>query len=173
MSHLDEAKFEAAIAGCARCGRKAFEVFAYLDRHVTVMLAQSQNDGRWTHDNAKLFDGVFRILCLGCQAMAYESLDCPRCHRPNALNDALGAKSRLVVPSRCPSCKGTELTLTCFAPATVRAVEHQRAAPAPTAVYGEVGNHVAHIACLGCDWVQAAEGCPICGGPGPLRARPA
>src|SRR5215211_2054761 len=107
MSQLDEAKFEAAIAGCKACDRKAFEVSAYLDRQVTVMLAQSNNDGRWTHEPAQFFDGIYRVQCLGCRAMAYDSPDCPRCHRAGALADALTASTRLAPPSRCPSCKGT------------------------------------------------------------------
>lgn len=172
MGQLDETKFEAAIAGCAKCDFKAFEVSTYLDRQVTVMVAQSQNDGRWTYTPEHFFDGVFRIQCLGCKTMAYDSPDCPRCHRPGGLADALAKSSRLVVPQRCPSCKGGEMQLDTFAPAAVKAVEHQRAAPAPTALFGEDGYHVAHVACVTCEWAQTAEGCPLCGGTGPLRARP-
>lgn len=164
MSKLDEAKFEAAIAGCSKCAFKAFEVSAYLDRQVTVMLAQSQNDGRWTHDNAKFLDGVFRIQCLGCKTMAYESLDCPRCNRAGALADAVEHATRLVAPTRCPECKGTEMTLACYAPAHVKAVEHQRAAPTPLALFGDVGYHVATISCVTCEWTTVAPGCPLCGG---------
>ncbi|MEJ7602196.1 MAG: hypothetical protein WKG01_30140 [Kofleriaceae bacterium] len=69
MSQLDEQKFEAAIAGCTKCDFKAFEVSAYLDRQVTVRIAQSNNDGRWSHDAANLVDGVFRIQP-GCRTMA-------------------------------------------------------------------------------------------------------
>lgn len=172
MSQLDETKFEAAIAGCAKCDFKAFEVSAYLDRQVTVMVAQSANDGRWTYDADKFYDGVFRIQCLGCRTMAYDSSDCPRCHRANGLGDALEANTRLAVPTRCPECKTTEMQLTSFAPATVKAVERRRAAPTPTALFGDQGYHVAHVACVACNWASAAEGCPLCGGPGPLRARP-
>jgi hypothetical protein len=172
MGQLDEQKFEAAIAACSNCDYKAFEVSAYLDRTVTVMLAQSQHDGRWIHDEAKFYDGVFRIRCLGCKTLAFDATACPRCHRANGLADALGATTRLAVPSRCPECKGAEVTLITFAPATVKAAEHQRAVPAPAALLGDAGYHVAHVACETCHWVAAAEGCPICGGPGPLRARP-
>jgi hypothetical protein len=172
MSQLDETKFEAAISGCAKCDFKAFEVSAYLDRQVTVMVAQSANDGRWAYEPEQFFDGVFRIQCLGCKTMAYDSPDCPRCHRANGLADALGASTRLVVPTRCPECKTTEMTLSSFAPATVKAVEHQRAAPAPKALFGDEGYHVANIACVTCNWSASAQGCPLCGGPGPLRARP-
>lgn len=172
MSQLDVAKFEAAIAGCTKCDFKAFAVSTYLDRQVTVMLAQSSHDGHWTHDEAQLVDGVFRIQCLGCKTLAYDSPACPRCHRENGLADAVGTSSRLVVPSRCPDCKGTEMQLTSFAPATVKAVEEQRAAPTPTALFGDVGYHVAHIACVTCEWTRVADGCPLCGGAGPLRTRP-
>jgi hypothetical protein len=172
MSELDPAKFEAAIAGCTKCDFKAFEVSAYLDRKLTVMVAQSANDGHWAYDDAKFVDGVFRIQCLGCKTMAYDSPACPRCHRANGLADALGATTRLVIPSRCPKCKCTEMQITAFAPAMVKAVEHQRAAPTQKALLGDAGYHVAHIACVTCEWVQVAEGCPLCGGAGPLRVRP-
>jgi hypothetical protein len=171
MGQLDEHKFEAAIAGCTKCDFKAFEVSAYLDRQVSVLAAKSQNNGQWAYDEAKFFDGVFRIQCLGCQTMAFDSPDCPRCHRAGGLADT-SAASRLVAPMRCPACQAAELKLSCFAPAMVKAVEHQRAAPTPTALFGDDGYHVAHIACETCEWQQTAEGCPICGASGPLRARP-
>lgn len=172
MGQLDEARFEAAIAGCTSCDRKAFEVSAYLDRELTVMLGKSNNDGRWAHDAAKFFDGVYRVQCLGCRTMAHDTTDCPRCHRPNALADALDASTRLLVPTLCPACRGTEMTLVTFAPARVKAVEHQRAAPTAAALFGDVGYHVAQVACVTCDWTKVAEGCPLCAAPGPLRARP-
>jgi hypothetical protein len=172
VGQLDEAKFDAAIAGCAKCDFKAFEVSAYLDREVTVMLGKSNNDGRWAHDAAKFFDGVYRIQCLGCRTMAHDSADCPCCHRASGLADALDASSRLVVPTVCSQCRGTEMKLTTFAPARVKAVEHQRAAPTPSALLGDTGYHVATIACVACNWSKTSDSCPLCAGPGPLRARP-
>ena len=85
---------------------------------------------------------------------------------------ASGVMSRLATPKRCPECKGTELTITGFAPALVRTGAAKRPSPTPTALFGEPGFHVAHVLCDGCDWVALAEGCPLCGGPGPLRERP-
>jgi hypothetical protein len=171
MGKLDEAAFEKLIAGCA-CGARAFEVQSYIDRAVTVMLGERNDDGRWVHDGEKFIDGVYRLKCLACGAVPFASDDCPRCHRAGGLRDALGAMSRLAAPKRCPSCKGTELSAVGFAPATVRTGAATRPSPAPTALLGEPGFHVAQLACDGCDWVAVAEGCPLCGGPGPLRARP-
>ena len=172
MGQLDEAKFDAAIAGCTKCDFKAFEVSAYLDRQLTVMVAQSTNNGQWAHDNAKFFDGVYTIECLGCKTLAFDTKDCPRCHRTGGLADALDASTRLVVPQRCPECQGGELTLDTFAPGTVKAVEQQRAVPMAIALFGDKGYHVAHMACVTCEWTKTAEGCPLCGGTGPLRTRP-
>jgi hypothetical protein len=172
MGNLDEASFERSIAGCAKCQRTAFEVASYIDRQISVMLGERNDDGKWTHDGEKFIDGVYRIRCIGCGDEPYTTGDCPRCHRPGGLADALGAESRLVVPKRCPSCKGTELTVTGFAPATVRTGEAQKPTPTPTALYGDPGFHVAHVMCDSCDWVAVAEGCPLCGGAGPLRTRP-
>lgn len=172
MGHLDEKQFEAAIAGCSKCDHRSFEVSSYIDRQVSIMLGDANDDGRWAHDGEKFIDGVFRIRCLNCSTEAFSSTDCPRCHRAGGLADALDTPSRLTVPKRCPSCKGTELQIAGFAPATVRTGQGRPAAPTPTALYGDDGFHVSVALCDGCDWVQAADGCPLCGGPGPLRARP-
>jgi hypothetical protein len=172
MGQLDEKAFEQAIERCAKCESRSFEVSSYIDRRLSVMLAGANDDGRWVHDGEKFIDGVFRIRCLACSADAFASDDCPRCHRAGAVAEALVAESRVAVPKRCPGCKGTELTITGFAPATVRTGAGRPAAPKPVALFGAPGFHIALVACDGCDWVAAADGCPICAGPGPLRDRP-
>ncbi|HUJ61283.1 MAG TPA: hypothetical protein VLX92_22420 [Kofleriaceae bacterium] len=172
MGKLDERTFADAIAACRKCGTKAFEVASYIDRTITVMLGERNDDGRWTHDGEKFIDGVYRVRCLACGEIAFASDDCPRCHRAGGLRDALGAMSRLAIAKRCPTCRGTEITVVGFAPAIVRTGAAKTASPTPTALYGDPGFHVAHAMCDGCDWVAVAEGCPLCGGPGPLRARP-
>jgi hypothetical protein len=172
MSRLDETKYATAIAGCARCDAKAFEVNSYIDRELIVMLAAPNQDGRWTHDHAKLIDGTYRVRCMACSTDAYTSDDCPRCHRARGLTDALQQAARLPVSQRCPSCKGTELTLHTLVPARVRTGEGRTTAPTPIAQYGGLGHHIAGIVCEGCDWVAVPDGCPLCGGPGPLRDRP-
>ena len=172
MGALDEAAFETLIAGCTKCDAKAFEVSSYIDRQISVMLGERNDDGRWTHDNAKLIDGVYRAECIRCRDVAHDATACPRCHREDGLADVLATENRLAVPRRCPSCKGTEMTIHGFAPATVRTGEGQRPSPTPTAQLGDPGFHVAQVLCDGCDWVAVAEGCPLCGGPGPLRERP-
>jgi hypothetical protein len=172
MGNLDEKQFAQAIAGCTKCDRKAFEVSSYIDRQVSVMVGEANDDGRWTHDGEKFIDGTYRIRCIGCGDTPYASTDCPRCHRANGLADALDVPSRIAVPKRCPSCKGMELLVTGFAPAMVRTGEGRQASPTPTALFGDAGFHVAAIMCDGCDWVLAEATCPLCGGPGPLRVRP-
>lgn len=172
MGNLDEKTFETTIARCTKCDGKALEVFSYIDRQITVMLGERNDDGRWAHDGEKFIDGVYRIKCIACSNEQYSTSDCPRCHRAGGLADVIGKPSRLAVPRRCPSCKGTELTLTGLAPATVRTGENQKPSPRPTALFGDPGFHVAQIICDGCDWVALAEGCPLCAGPGPLRKRP-
>ena len=171
MGKLDEPAFEKVIAACT-CGASAFEVRSYLDRQLTVMLGEANDDGRWTHDGEKFIDGVYRVTCIACRTDAFTTEDCPRCHRAGGLADVIDATSRLAVPKRCPECKGTELTITGFAPSLVRTGAANRASPKPTALLGDAGFHIAHVLCDGCDWVALAEGCPLCGGPGPLRERP-
>jgi hypothetical protein len=173
MGHLDEQTFKQAIDHCTKCEAKAFEVLSYLDRQLSVMLAEPNQDGRWTHDGEKFIDGVYRIRCIACRQDAYSSEDCPRCHRSNGLADAAHASPRLVVPKRCPTCRGTELTVIAFVPARVRTNEGRpSAAPVAIVGFGEPGFQITGIMCDGCDWVAVSEGCPLCGGPGPLRERP-
>lgn len=172
MGQLDEKQFAQAIAGCTKCDAKAFEVNSYIDRELTVMLAEPSQDGRWTHDGEKFIDGVYRIKCLSCSESAFSTEDCPRCHRAGGLADAIGVTSRLTVPKRCPTCKGTELNVKAFVPARVRTGEGRPGAPTATAAFGEAGFHLAELTCDGCDWVATSDGCPLCGGPGPLRDRP-
>jgi hypothetical protein len=172
MGQLDEAAFAQKIAACTKCDAKAFEVSTYIDRQTSVMLGERNDDGRWTHDGEKFIDGVYRIKCIRCSDLSFTSDDCPRCHRADAMKDIADRPSRLGVPKRCPTCKGTEMTVIGFAPATVRTGEGQRPQPTALALFGDDGFHVAHVMCDGCDWVSLAEGCPLCGGPGPLRQRP-
>jgi hypothetical protein len=169
---LDAQQLATVIAGCSKSDRTAFEVTSNIDRQVSVMVAQPNDDGRWTHDGEKFIDGVFEIRCINCNDQAYASTDCPRCHRANGLADAIDTASRLTVPTRCPGCRGTELLVAGFAPARVRTGEGRPPSPTPIALFGDDGFHIAAISCDGCDWVQLADGCPLCGGPGPLRPRP-
>jgi hypothetical protein len=173
MGHLDEASFEAAIAACAKCGGRTFEVSTYLDRTQSLMLADANDDGRWAHDGEKFIDGVYRVQCMNCRTDAFASDDCPRCHAPDALEaNIVGAMTRLAVPQRCPSCRGTETSIVGFARATVKVGEGRPSQPTPVTLFGDPGFHVVAVACDSCDWAQVAEGCPLCGNRAPLRARP-
>lgn len=174
MGHLDEKSFEALIKSCKNCELAAFEVSSYIDRHQELMLADANGSGRWAHDGEKFIDGVYKITCMSCRTAVYETQDCVRCHRPGGMADVLNTMSRLTVPQRCPTCRGTETSIVGFAPATVRTGEGpSRAAPTPTALFGDPGFHIVAIACDSCDWARVAEGCPLCGSQAsPLRQRP-
>jgi len=172
VGHLDETSFAATLAACAGCGGKAFEITSYIDRQISVMLGDPNDDGRWGHDGEKLIDGTTRIVCLGCKRVAYEHDDCPRCHAAGGLALAAGP-SRLAVPKRCPSCDGMELTVIGLTPATVRTAAGSRPTqPSAAALLGEDGFHVMALACDDCDWVAVSDPCPLCGAPPPLRPRP-
>ncbi len=172
MGQLDEAGFAAAIAGCAGCGGTGFEITTYIDRQVSVMLGDPNDDGRWTYDGEKLIDGVSRITCLGCRRVGFSSDACPRCHAPGGLALA-AAPSRLAVPPRCPACRGTELTVIGMAPAMVRTTAGTRPPPpTPSALLGDDGFHVMAMACDDCEWATVTDPCPLCGAPAPLRERP-
>jgi hypothetical protein len=172
MSHLDEARFTAAIAPCSACGGQAYAIETYLDRYHACMLGDANDDGKWAHDGEKFIDGITRIACAGCGRVAYASDDCPRCHAPGAAPAIRTATSRLTPPKRCPRCGGTECGVLGLTPAAVTSTPGQPPRPRPVALLGEPGFHVVAIGCDDCDWAIAAEGCPLCGAPGPLRPRP-
>ena len=172
MGKLDERAFGAIVAGCKGCEGKVFEVGTFIDRALAVMLGAPQSDGRWIHDGHKFIDGVYRIQCVRCRGEAFSRTECRRCHRVHGLVQAMEKPSRLAVPQRCPSCRGLEFAVTALAPAVVRVGEGRPAAPTATAHFGGAGFHVVQITCETCEWISVAEGCPLCGGPGPLRARP-
>src|SRR3954471_24254435 len=100
---LDEATYRTTIAGCTKCDRKAFEGSTYLPREQFVMLAEPTQDGRWTHDDAALIAGIYKIRCLGCGDLAFVRDDCPHCERVGGLATAIAATPRLPVPKMCPS----------------------------------------------------------------------
>ena len=172
MGQLDERSFAGHLAACPGCAGSVFEVASYLDRKVSVMLADANDDGVWAHDGEKFVDGTYRITCAGCRTVVFASDDCPRCHAAGTLPASLAATSHLDVWRRCPKCNATECTLIGFAPATVRTGAGKTPVPSPLALFGEPGFHVVAVACDDCDWAMTAPGCPLCEGPGPLRPRP-
>ena len=159
---MDEPTFERTISACERCGGRVFEVASYLDRQVSVMLADPNDDGRWMHDGEQLIASAYRIRCAGCGHDAFSHHNCPRCGHDGALARVLESPARLAVPKRCPSCSSTELLVTGVAPALAR-TGTGRVEPVAQASFGEPGFHVAAILCDGCDWIAAAEGCVLCG----------
>ena len=159
---MDEQAFQRIVAGCARCGGASFEVASYLDRQVSVMLADANDDGRWMHDGEQFIASTYRVRCTGCGDEPFASSECPRCRRAGVLAAVLAAPARLVVPKRCPSCSSTELLVSGVAPAVAR-TGAGKIVPAALAGYGEPGFHIAAILCDGCDWMQVAEGCVLCG----------
>ena len=172
MGQLDEAAFAQHLTACPGCAGAVFDVASYLDRHVAVMLGDANDDGKWVHDGEKFVDGIYRITCAGCQRVVFASDDCPRCHAVGTLPQTLAAESHMPVPKRCPRCDATQVSLIGFAPATVRTGAGKPPTPTPRALFGEPGFHVIAVACDDCDWATTAPGCPLCAGPGPLRARP-
>jgi len=173
MGQLDEPRFEAIVrAGCPACGGQALEIRSFLDRRVDIMLGDPNDDGRWVHDGEKFVDGTYRVTCAKCAHVAFHDDACPRCHAAGGLARALGDASRLQVPKRCASCKGTELIALALIPAKVRYSGGTAALPDPLVELGDAGYHVVAYACESCDAAVVAQACPLCDAPGPLRPRP-
>jgi RNA polymerase subunit RPABC4/transcription elongation factor Spt4 len=173
MGQLDEPRFDAAVRpGCPACGGTTLDIRSFIDRKLSLMLGDPNNDGRWVHDGEKFVDGTYRIACASCAHVVFTDDACPRCHAAGGLGRALGDTSRLTVPKRCPSCKETELVALALIPATVRYSGGTAALPKPLGELGDPGYHVVAYACESCDAAVVAQACPLCDGPGPLRPRP-
>jgi ribosomal protein S27AE len=172
MGRLDEAQFTALLRGCPACGGAGLALHSYIDRKVSVMLGDPDDDGRWAYDGEKFIDGVYRARCTACGALAFDAPECPRCHAADGLARALPSTSRLAVPKRC-ACKSAELLVTALVPALVTTTGAGRPPPPTTTVaLGEPGFHVTQIECTDCGEVTEPAGCPLCDAPGPLRDRP-
>jgi len=173
MGALDQPTFETTIgAGCPTCGGATLEIRSFIDRSLTLMLADPTNAGKWAHDGEKFVDGTYRIACVACARVVFESDLCPRCNAAGGLARALGDPSRLAVPKRCPKCNELELLAVALVPATARSGGGETPKPKPLVDFGDAGYHVVAFGCGSCDHATAAEGCPLCGGAPPLRARP-
>jgi hypothetical protein len=163
MTRLSEARFAELVKACGACGATAFEIRAYLDRKLAVMLGSPDDDGRWAHDGEGFVAGTYRIACTACGAIAFDDASCPRCDEGGGLARALAAPARLAPPKRCPTCKATELMILGLAPAQV-AYRGDRVTPEPLAELGDPGWHVVAIVCDECGPIaQAPDGCALCG----------
>ena len=172
MGQLDETRFDAAVSGCPACGGSALDIHSFIDRRLSIMLGDPNNDGRWVHDGEKFVDGTYRITCASCARVVFTDDACPRCHANGGLARALGDTSRLAIPRRCPACKETELIALALIPASVRYRGGVAALPTPLGDFGDPGYHIVAYACESCDAATVAQSCPLCDAPGPLRPRP-
>ena len=172
MGKLDEKTFAAALAaGCPACGHTVLEIRTFLDRTVEVMLGDPNNAGKWAHDGEKFVDGTYAITCASCKHVAFSDAMCPRCNAPDRLARALGERSRMALPKRCPKCNETELIALAMIPAVAMSGAGTPK-PVPLAEHGDPGYHLVAFACDACDNAVVAQSCPLCDAPGPLRVRP-
>jgi hypothetical protein len=173
VGSLDQPSFEAILqAGCTACGGATLEISSFIDRTVGLMLGDPTDAGRWAHDGEKFVDGTYKIECAACRHVAFASDVCPRCNAAGALAIALATTSRLSPPKRCAKCNELELMAIALVPAIARSGGGETPKPRPLAELGDAGCHVVAYACDACDHAMVAEGCPLCGAPPPLRARP-
>jgi ssDNA-binding Zn-finger/Zn-ribbon topoisomerase 1 len=173
MGQLDQPAFDRLMTtGCTACGHATLAIKSYIDRTVVVMAADPNDAGRWAHDGEKFVDGTFHVECAKCAHVVFDDTDCPRCHAKAGLAKALSGTSTLVVPKRCPKCNELELMAIAFVPALARFGGGETPKPKPLVEFGEPGYHVVAYACDACDNAVVAEGCALCGAPGPLRPRP-
>ena len=174
MGLLDEAGLEAIVgAGCARCGGHRLTFRTYVDGALTLLDGEPVGRPTWLYDGEKFIDGIYAVHCADCKAAIFESDVCPRCHAPGGLARALEATNRWSIPHRCSGCEGEEIRYVALIPARVD-YEGKRADKARTSTeLHEAGFHGLRADCRACGTFAEQSGtCPLCDGPGPLRARP-
>jgi hypothetical protein len=179
MGLLTEAELDRRIqAGCAACGGHKLTFRTYVDGVIPFVDGEPVGRISWIYDGEKFVDGVYAIDCAACGAALFSADVCPRCQAPGGLAVALAAHNRWPVPGGCadPDCGGEEIRYAAFVPARVD-YEGRRSERARTAVEpSDSGFHGFRADCRACGQIVAAwndaDGCPLCRGPGPLRARP-
>lgn len=171
MGLLDEPTFASHLAPCPKCAGTRLQLRAFLDQLVPTMLGDAAGAGRFVHDGEKFVDGTYEITCAGCKHVLFASDACPRCNAPGGLAKALKDETRLPVPRNCPSCEATELAVTGLVDA-VTLHAGGKSTPKAKAELHEPGFHVTLIECDDCGEIAAAEDCPLCAAPAPLRPRP-
>jgi hypothetical protein len=179
MGLLTEAELDRLVeAGCTACGGHRLTFRTYVDGTFPFLAGEPVGRVSWGYDGEKFVDGVYAVGCAGCGAALFAADVCPRCHAPGGLATALSASNGWPIPSGCadPDCGGEEIRYAAFVPARVdyegRRAERARSAVEPS----DPGFHGVRAECRACRQVIAArtddDGCPLCEGPGPLRARP-
>jgi hypothetical protein len=171
---LGESELERLVAaGCAACGSNKLLFRTYVDGALPMMGGEPVGRVTWLYDGEKFVDGVYEVRCGTCDAVSFSAEVCPRCHAPGGLARALATPNDWPVPVSCPSCDDEEVRYVAFIPARV-AYEGKRAEKArDLSEPQENGFHGARVDCRDCGIVAArSDVCPLCGGPGPLRARP-
>jgi hypothetical protein len=174
MGLLDEPGLERLVAaGCAGCGSTRRTFRSYVDGAVPVVGGEPVGRIEWVYDGEKFVDGVYEVSCADCKQRAFSADVCPRCNAPGGLARALGTPNSWPVPAVCPSCDGEEVRYVAFVPALV-GYEGKRAdrARTTTELYDDAF-HGARVDCRTCGTIaERTDDCPLCGAPGPLRARP-
>ena len=160
-------------AGCPKCGSIKLLFRTYVDGLVPLMGGEPIGRVKWVYNGEKFVDGVYRIVCAGCDHEVFAEDACPRCHAPRGLARALETPNGWPVPARCPGCEGEEVRYIAFLPAVVT-YEGKRADKARSATeLHDDGFHGYRVDCRTCGTVsERIDGCPLCDAPGPLRARP-
>jgi hypothetical protein len=179
MGLLTETELDRLVqTGCVACGSHKLTFQTYVDGVVPFVAGEPVARVTWTYDGEKFVDGVYAVDCSGCGTALFAAAVCPRCHSSGGLATALATENRWPVPGGCadPDCGGEEVRYAVFVPARVD-YEGRRAERARTAVEpSDPGFHGFRADCRDCGQVIAAradaDGCPLCDGPGPLRARP-
>jgi len=179
MGLLDEGGLDRLVqAGCAACGGRKLTFRTYVDGTFPFIAGEPVGRPTWAYDGEKFVDGVYAVACTDCGAALFASDVCPRCHAPGGLATALGTENRWPVPRGCadPDCGGEEIRYLAFVPVSISYEGARAERPRGAVEPHDPGFHGTRADCRVCGQTIAArddaEGCPLCAGPGPLRARP-
>jgi len=179
MGLLDENGLDGLVrAGCTACASRQLTFRTYVDGAFPFVAGEPVGRPSWIYDGEKFVDGVYAVDCAGCGATLFSADVCPRCHAPEGLATALSTENGWPVPGGCADadCGGEEVRYHAFVPVSVTYDGERADRPRGTVEPHDPGFHGYRADCRACGQIVAArndaEGCPLCGGPGPLRARP-
>ena len=95
MGELDETALDRLIgAGCSGCGGTTLIFETYVDGVIPFLGGEPVGRVTWAYDGEKFVDGTYRVTCVTCKHVAWESTMCPYCNAADGLSDSRSGTCR-------------------------------------------------------------------------------
>lgn len=172
MGLLDEAGLQRLTQGGCACGSVRRVFGSFVDGMQPLQGGEPVGAVKWIYDGERFTDGVFEVGCADCNASLFNESLCPRCHAEGGLARALERTNAWPVPAACPDCENEELRYLAMIPVRVTYEGGRAAKPRCSTELYDPGFHGYRAECRDCGPIATRKGCPLCGTPDPIRARP-